>query len=266
MHVTVLASGSGGNATLFRSARTTILVDCGLGPKQLEAALAAAGAPPPEAIVVTHCHQDHFGHAGRVGRALDIPVYLTAPTSRVVSLPGCVQEFRFEMRDAFAIGDLVLTPVPVPHDAAQVALKIEGDEAAVGIATDLGEPTGALVDLFATCDAVLVEANYDPGMLVRGSYPEHLKRRVASARGHLSNAQAAALLSKLPRRVQNVVLLHLSERNNTEALALAAVRDATEAQVTAAKPRGIAVSMEVHAPRAPTSRRTAAQLGLPFRP
>lgn len=267
MRVTVLGSGSGGNATLFRSARASVLVDCGLGPRALELALAAAGEPPPDAIVVTHAHGDHFGHAGRVGRARDVPVYLSAPTSRAVRLPGVVQEFRFEMRDPFAIGDLVLSPLPVPHDAAQVAFKVEDDEAAVGIATDLGEPTGALVDLFSTCDVVLVESNYDPGLLARGPYPEHLRRRIASARGHLSNAQTAAFVGALPTRVHTVVLLHLSEQNNDPALAVATTSAATTARVEAAKSRGNApfdVRREDVGPSPPSSR-TAAQLGLPFR-
>ncbi|MBK7400982.1 MAG: MBL fold metallo-hydrolase [Myxococcales bacterium] len=270
MRVTVLASGSGGNATLFRSAKSCVLVDCGLGPKALEAALAAANEPPPEAIVVTHAHGDHFGHAGRVGRARDIPVYLSAPTSRAVRLPGVVQEFRFEMRDPFAIGDLVFTPLPVPHDAAQVALRVEDDDAAVGLATDLGEPTGALIDLFSSCDAVMVEANYDPHLLARGPYPEHLRRRIASARGHLSNAQTATLLGALPTRVHTAVLLHLSEQNNSPELALETARRATTARVEAAKSRGntafdVAREAPVSGAAAPPSSRTAAQLGLPFR-
>jgi phosphoribosyl 1,2-cyclic phosphodiesterase len=60
-------------------------------------------------------------------------------------------------------------------------------------------------------------------MLLRGPYPESLKRRVAGGLGHLSNAQAAELLAAIDcSRLQHLVLTHLSETNNTPARALAA--------------------------------------------
>lgn len=231
MRVTVLASGSSGNATLFESDRTSILVDGGIGPRVLEHALSAIGARLPDAIVVTHAHLDHVGHAARIGRRRNVPVYLTEATSREVRLPGDVEEYRFGTRDPFVIGDLVVAPLPVPHDAANVALSISDDAGTATIATDVGEPTGRLSDHLRDSDIVLLESNHDHEMLRSGPYPLHLQRRVASARGHLSNLQACAVLRKLSARTHTVVLMHLSGANNTPTLAAEQAREALPLRV-----------------------------------
>ena len=76
-------------------------------------------------------------------------------------------------------------------------------------------------------DHLVVEANYDVDMLLRGHYPPELKRRIMSGNGHLSNEQTASLLKRsLHDSLRNVWLCHLSEQNNTPELALRAVRRA----------------------------------------
>ncbi len=262
VRVTVLASGSSGNATLFASATTRVLVDAGIGPRALEDALVAAGEQLPDAIVVTHAHLDHVGHAARIAKRRRIPVYLTEAASREIALPSAVEEYRFESREPFAIGDLVLEPLPVPHDAANVALKISDDTGSAALATDVGEPTAKLLELLRDCDVVLLESNYEDELLARGPYPWSLKQRVASARGHLSNRQAHAILSRLGPRPHTVVLVHLSERNNDVALATASARDALgdRVRVHAAPPRG---TLSIDADAEPWRRtRRATQLAL----
>jgi hypothetical protein len=63
-------------------------------------------------------------------------------------------------------------------------------------------------------------------MLRTGPYPAFLKRRIASARGHLSNQQAHALLRALPAETHTVVLMHLSKTNNRPDLAREVASDA----------------------------------------
>ena len=120
---------------------------------------------------------------------------------------------------------MTVFPLPVPHDAAQVALVFDDGTHRVGIATDLGEVTAALCTHVADCDALLLESNHDSVLLDRGPYPETLKRRIASARGHLSNGQACELLRALGPTTRHVVLMHLSETNNRPELALGEAQD-----------------------------------------
>lgn len=69
-----------------------------------------------------------------------------------------------------------------------------------------------------------LECNHDAAMLVQGSYPLALKRRVGGPWGHLDNAAGASLLARLDSsRLRHVVAAHLSEQNNSPLLARAAL-------------------------------------------
>ena len=240
MEVTVLASGSGGNATLFESRGTRVLVDGGLGPRALARELSAIGVELPHAIVITHAHHDHVANAPRLGKKLRVPIYMTDATARRAPMPSTVDVVRFHPRAAFGIGALTIAPTPLPHDAAQVALSISDGACTALLATDLGEVTGALLDVARACDVLLLESNHDVTMLESGPYPSHLKQRIRGARGHLSNDQAHALLRRLSHRTRTVVLMHLSQTNNSPRLALESARDALS---------GRAISLSVASPR-----------------
>ncbi len=227
MKVTVLASGSAGNATLFEAAGTRVLVDAGIGPRALAERLHEAGAGGlPDALVLTHEHQDHLGQCLGLSRKLKIPIHASEATARVALLHGRESVKVFGMREPFSIGALTISPLPLPHDAAQVALVVEGGGRRAAIVTDLGEVPPGLVDHLRGCQVVLLESNHDPEMLRLGPYPGFLKRRIGSARGHLSNAQTHALLRALPVETHTVVLMHLSQTNNRPELAREAASDA----------------------------------------
>lgn len=225
MKITVLASGSAGNATLIESDGTRILVDAGIGSRTVARKLRDTGAEGlPQAIVVTHAHADHVSHCARLARGLRVPVHATEAASRGAALGGNVH--KMASRGDFAIGAIRISTLPVPHDVAQVALVFDDGRRRVALATDLGEVTAALFDHVAHCDALLLESNHDGAMLESGPYPETLKSRIASRHGHLSNAQACELLRRVGRSVRHVVLMHLSETNNHPELARQAAADA----------------------------------------
>jgi phosphoribosyl 1,2-cyclic phosphodiesterase len=95
--------------------------------------------------------------------------------------------------------------------------------------TDAGHVTPHMYDRLAACDALAVECNHDLDSLRRGPYPETVKARVASRFGHLNNAQTTELLGRLDRsRLQWVMGLHLSERNNSPEQVRSALRPAIE--------------------------------------
>jgi phosphoribosyl 1,2-cyclic phosphodiesterase len=232
VRVTVLASGSGGNATLFEAGGTRILVDAGIGLRELLARLPperpGGGVPPSplDAIVLTHEHQDHFGQCLRLAKKIHVPIYASEATARIDPLHGREKVKVFGMREPFAVGSLTVSPLPLPHDAAQVALVVEGGGRRAAIVTDLGEVPPGLVGHLRGCHVVLLESNHDPEMLRTGHYPAFLKRRIASAKGHLSNQQTHALLRELPVETHTVVLMHLSKTNNRPDLAREVASDA----------------------------------------
>lgn len=240
MRIVILASGSGGNATLFEAGGTRVLVDAGVGLRELGRRLEEAGVGLPQAIVITHAHQDHVGESLQFARKLKVPIWASESTERCERLHGRPEVKVFGMREPFALGALTITPTPLPHDAAQVGLVIEGGGRKAAIATDLGEVPASLPAHLRGVDVALIESNHDPEMLRRGPYPAFLKRRILSARGHLSNQQAHALLRLLSPETHTVVLMHLSEKNNLPELALASARDALagrSTRISAAPPR-----------------------------
>jgi phosphoribosyl 1,2-cyclic phosphodiesterase len=243
MQILIAASGSGGNSTVFASGGTTVLVDAGLTPGALARAIDEAGLPgPPQAVVITHAHHDHVGACARFAKKQKLPVYATAATARAARLGPSEKIHLFDPREPFSIGALTIAPLPLPHDAAQVALVISDGPRAAALVTDLGEVPARLLPHIAGCDVLLLESNHDLEMLRAGPYPAFLKRRIESARGHLSNAQAQALLRSLPGRTHTVVLMHLSLTNNRPDLALAGAREALAGRrvhLHAAPPRGL---------------------------
>lgn len=219
-----LGSGSRGNATLIQSTGTTVLVDCGYPARELARRCEWLGVDPVgiDAILVTHEHGDHIRGVGAVARKYRLPVWMTHGTRRAHDcgeLPECRL---FGSHDGpFRIGDLVVTPVPVPHDAREPCqYTFASDGLSLGLVTDLGSLTPALISALDGVDALLLECNHDPEMLANGPYPPSLQARVGGRYGHLSNQQAAELLRRIDhQRLQHLVAAHLSEKNNTPDLA-----------------------------------------------
>ena len=234
MRFAMLGSGSKGNATLIESGGTRILVDCGFNLRETEKRLARFGieAASLAAVLVTHEHSDHLGGVAVLARRHRIPVWMTYGTHRAWRDPDVPHLIRFSPHQRFEIGALAVEPYPVPHDAqepCQYVISTGAGRQRLGILSDAGHVSPHMRATLAGCDALMLECNHDPQMLQRGPYPESLKRRVGSDRGHLSNGQAAALLRGYEAsRLQHLVLTHLSETNNHPELALGAVREALD--------------------------------------
>lgn len=236
MRVTVLGSGSGGNATLVESDETRILVDAGFSGRDIERRLLASGVDPAAltGILVTHDHGDHTRGMGVLARRFGIPLYLTARTREVTArlLDGTEQVHEYCSAFAFGIGPLEIHPFLTAHDAADpVAVTIREVETGLkfGIATDLGRPTAPVRQALAHCHLLVLEANHDEARLWASVYPWSVKQRIASSHGHLSNRAAADLALELFHRdLAGVVLAHLSERCNDGELARDVVGEALE--------------------------------------
>ena len=222
-----LGSGSQGNCLVVEAGRTRVLLDCGFSPRETGRRLARLGLEPSNlaAIVVTHEHDDHVGHACTVSARLGIPVWMTRGTARAIEEAGRTlgdAQVRFiEDRAAFAIGELEVQPYTVPHDAREPVQFVFGDGASrLGVLTDIGAPTRHVETVLSGCDALVLECNHDLELLRSGAYPRWLKARVAGDWGHLNNAQAGALLAAIDRaRLKHVVAAHLSQQNNRPELA-----------------------------------------------
>ncbi len=230
MRFSSLGSGSAGNALVVESGASRVLLDCGFPLKETLRRLERIGLRPEDlsAILVTHEHGDHasgvFGLAGRFG----IPLWLTHGTWRAAG-KDYGGEVRFvDGQLPFGVGDIEIRPFPVPHDAREPAQFVFSDgQRRLGVLTDTGSSTPHIEMMLSGCDALVLECNHDAGMLAAGHYPPSLKSRIAGAYGHLDNAAASALLAALDNsRLKHIIAAHLSLKNNTPALAVAALASA----------------------------------------
>jgi len=218
-----LGSGSKGNGTLIQAGEALLLVDCGFSAREVERRLARLGVDARDltAVLVTHEHGDHVRGVGALARRYRLPVYASAGSALGMDNGrhdlGSCSWHRVWPGQAFELAGVRCLPVPVPHDAREPCqYRFTYAGRCLGVLTDLGSLSREVVTAYAECDALVLECNHDPGMLMSGPYPAMLKRRVGGDRGHLSNPQAAALLAQCNiDRLQALVLSHLSEQNNT---------------------------------------------------
>ncbi|MEH6588843.1 MAG: MBL fold metallo-hydrolase [Halioglobus sp.] len=245
MRFASLGSGSKGNSTLVEADGALVMIDCGFSVRETLKRLDRLGVEPDsiDGILVTHEHSDHCSGVAALSRKFEIPVYLTHGT---YGSGRCEKAFSYQLfncHDRFQIGALEIQPVAVPHDAREPCqYRLGHDGVSLGVLTDLGSITPHVVSSFHGCDALVLEFNHDLDMLYAGSYPQHLKRRVGGDWGHLNNRQAAQLLEAVAGdNLRQLVIAHISENNNTRAMAeqaLASVWSEKQQPIWAAQATG----------------------------
>jgi len=222
MRFASLGSGSRGNATLISQGKTTILVDCGFSARETEKRLRRVGLTSSDltAILVTHEHADHIGGVRVLSQKFNIPVYATPGTASGLPIEVMPHIHEFSCHERFNVNDIEVSPFPVPHDAREPSQFVfHNGDFRLGLLTDVGFITPVIESALTLCDGLLLEANHDMAMLEHGEYPEYLKQRVGGRFGHLNNVQSAELLAKIDTsRLQHIVAMHISEKNNSPAL------------------------------------------------
>ncbi len=212
MRLSVLSSGSSGNATYMETDSGGLLVDAGLSQRRIAALLNRIGRDLTDvnAILLTHGHSDHTCGVRSVVGERDIEVFAAPGVGEAIGAntvaPG----------EPYTIGGLTVTFFEVPHDSMTYGVRVSDSSSAVAMATDLGEAGVDVLQSMSGAEAVVLEANHDPDWLGRGPYSASLKRRIRSRRGHLSNRQAAdAAVTLAPHGLKDLVLAHLSKTNNS---------------------------------------------------
>lgn len=229
MNFCVLGSGSGGNAALVRTGNTTVLIDAGFSALRLKQRLHSVGVDPDsiDAILLTHEHSDHSSALFQFTRKHAVRVYGTRHTCMYLrdQIPNAAWTY-IEKEHSFAIGNLVITPFGISHDAVDpVGFRIESPTSTLGYLSDTGCINGNILSHLQEVHSLYLESNYDPELLqTTPRRPWPVKQRIASRHGHLSNAQAGELVAEIIRpTLENIILGHLSSESNTEELALASM-------------------------------------------
>jgi len=234
MRISILASGSGGNACVVESGRTRVLVDAGLSAKEIERRMLARGIEPEtiRGIFITHEHGDHSSGALVFSARWQCAIFTTAGTAAAIGLEGNLFSpfVRIEAGREGRIGDIGFRAFATPHDANEsVVYAFEEGGARAVIASDLGRVEEDFVEFLRDSTTLLLEFNHDEDMLRDGPYTWPLKQRISGGWGHLSNRQSAEAVRRAAgQRLRRVVATHLSRTNNVPPLALAALAQALE--------------------------------------
>ena len=245
-----LGSGSSGNATVVEATSgittTRLLIDAGFSLRELETRLARVGLAPSDldAVFVTHEHSDHIGCAMTLADRHDLPIWMSRGTWRATGESATPARLSFARDgDTIAVGDLVLRPFTVAHDAAEpLQLRCSDGDRCLGVLTDLGSITEHMLEGIAGCAALILECNHDEAMLAASRDPPSLKARIGGRYGHLSNGLAAELLaSGIAAGLGRLVAAHLSRENNRPALVRQALAGSWGSQ-----PEDIVVADPVH--------------------
>lgn len=228
-----LYSGSSGNSLFVETQNTKLLVDAGVSCKKIENALQDIKVDPSsiDGILITHEHTDHVQGLGTISRKFDLPVFVNQET--LDAMPKQKDKIpdknikTFKISDKFEIGDLLIDPFSIPHDAANpCGFNIYKDDKKISIATDIGHMTNNILKSLEGSLFLMLEANYDPEVLRCSSYPFSLKSRIAGPTGHLPNETAGKTISYLLKSgLKNAMLGHLSKESNFPELAYQTVLD-----------------------------------------
>ncbi len=233
-----IASGSSGNCTFVQANDDKILVDVGISGKKAIAGLEVIDVAPNtlKGILITHEHSDHIKGVGIVSRKFDLPIYATARTweamhekaslGKVADHNQCI----FETDQAFNIGELMIKPYSIYHDAVDpVGFVFTHEDKKIVMATDLGKIDRPLLEHFYGANGILLEFNHDINMVEVGRYPYSLKKRVLGDYGHLNNELAAKVLTHIYHdALEWAILGHLSKDNNLPDLAYLTAKNALE--------------------------------------
>ena len=219
LYITSLNSGSNGNCYYVGNQEEAVLIDAGISCRETEKRMARLGLTMSsvKAIFISHEHSDHITGLQVLSKKYKLPVYITHHTFQQCNadIPETQVRF-FRGEETLAVGSLSVTPFKKLHDACDPhSFLVSDGKINVGVFTDIGVACPQVIRYFRKCHAAFLEANYCPDMLQTGNYPLHLKRRISSDMGHLSNQQALELFTKYKsRRLTHLVLSHLSENNN----------------------------------------------------
>ncbi len=224
--LTTIASGSSGNCAVLSDGKTHILIDAGVSARRITAGLREYGIRPGElaGVLITHEHIDHVKGLSVLYKQIKAPLYMSRGTANgVLEKAPCLHNYFSEIAagSSFEIGNIGIEAFATPHDTPEsLGFTFFVGKKKLGYATDLGCVTEEVRQSVEGCDCLFIEANHDLFSLVNGPYPEYLKHRILSRRGHLSNIDCADLVRDIVSGgARRITLCHLSRENNTPALA-----------------------------------------------
>jgi phosphoribosyl 1,2-cyclic phosphodiesterase len=219
LQIASLNSGSNGNCYYVGNDEEAVLIDAGISCREIEKRMTALqlSMSKIKAVFISHEHIDHIRGLAMLSKKYQLPVFITPGTlnNSQLSIDKALIK-QFSNSENISIGNLTVVAFSKFHDAADpFSFIVKGNDVTIGIITDIGTACKNVIYYFSQCNACFLESNYDEKMLEEGDYPFHLKKRIRSGHGHLSNAEALQLyISHRSEKLTHLLLSHLSKNNN----------------------------------------------------
>lgn len=233
MKVSVLSSGSKGNSVFVETCNHKILIDIGNSCLYIEKTLKELSINPEDIdiVLVTHSHKDHIAGLPVFVKKYNPTVYITEAILKEANL-DLTKKIYFE--NEIIIDTLKIIPVRTSHDVKEsYGYILEEKEKSVVYITDTGYIPKRNFEVLKNKNIYVFESNHDVERLMQNTkYPHHIKVRILSDKGHLSNEDSAYYLSELiGNDTKKIILSHLSEENNTEQLAYETLKNKIDNRV-----------------------------------
>lgn len=215
MKLKVISSGSIGNCYILENETETLLIECGVSIKEIKEAL-NFNYQKVVACLVTHVHQDHSKSINEVMK-LGIETYALSDVFRKTGT-SIKSPFQNDIShgEVLKVGNFKVMPFDVRHDVPCVGFLIDHPETGRFIfLTD----TNFCDYTFPNLNNIIIEANFCHD-IIKQKYnhdngKEFLKNRIFKSHFSLRDCKNMLLSNDL-RKVQNIVLIHLSDSNSDE--------------------------------------------------
>jgi phosphoribosyl 1,2-cyclic phosphodiesterase len=208
LDIAIHATGSTGNCYTVSNGKATVMLDCGLPYNRIQK---LTGFILPDAVFVTHEHQDHV-KAAKDFMKRGVDIYTSAGTAEVENLEGHLLHI-MKNRQSVSIDGIVVSAFETQHDAVEpLGFLLDDGEDRLLYATD----TYYLHYRFPGLTKIMVEANYCNEILTEnlryGKLPKTLERRLRESHFSLENLKKFFLANDLSK-VKEIWLIHLSKGN-----------------------------------------------------
>ena len=194
MRVSVLSSGSKGNTTYIETDNTKILIDIGNTSKYVKEKLEDFGVKPEEldGILITHTHIDHVKGLKVFKKKYNVPIYITDVMYNSLDY---LDNYEL-LSDEFDIKDIHINVIKTSHDTPDSkGYILTNNDSSIVYITDTGYINKKYYNILSNRNLYIMESNHDVEMLSNGKYPFHLRQRILSDKGHLSNYDSSKYLS-----------------------------------------------------------------------
>lgn len=218
LEIDVLASGSSGNCYLITDDRSAVFVDVGVNKKKLHCYQNKL-QNKKVSLFISHEHVDHIKGLKYFQSIFDGDIFCGFDTAKYLhDLGHDTDNIKIiEPDHLFDFNKWQVYPFRLSHDSADIfGFKFNFNNVLISFVTDTGEVSRDIFEIITGSDILFLEANYEEEMLVNGKYPQHLKKRILSRKGHLSNKDAIKTIHEIyDRRLKKILFSHISEENNS---------------------------------------------------